>query len=65
MQARVSSTFFVTLSMHAERVVFLWPVPLPDWMEAEIDGDQAHADSNISLADNVSERIGAGREARR
>ena len=59
-----SEAFFVTPSMRAERAVFLWPVPLPDWMEAEIDGDQARADSNISPAESVSEHISARRDAR-
>ena len=58
-------SFFVTPSMHAKRVVFLWLVPVPDWMEAKIDGDQARADSSNSLAERVNGRIGVRREARR
>jgi hypothetical protein len=63
--ASIREAFFVTPSMHAKRVVFLWPVPLPNGIEAEIDGDQARADSSNSPAESVNGRIGARQEARR
>jgi hypothetical protein len=58
-------SFFVIPSMNAKRVVFLWLVPVPDWMVAEIDGDQGRADNSNSLTKSVSEHIGVRREARR